>query len=157
ASLDIDVSSHLLTPSITYGVTRDLDVNVTLPLVRSALAVKARVVVPDPRIPEFALPRGEPGIRTVISVPSDAAEGPGDLLLRAKYVVRRGAPVDLALGLGLSVPSGRREDFQGTGRTFVEPMLIASRSFGRRLELFANAGADLDAERVERSIVRWAI
>src|SRR5262249_44170630 len=105
----------------------------------------------------FALPRGSPMAGTVTASDSDASGGVGDILLRAKYVVRRGAPADLALGLGLSVPSGRTEDFQGTGRTLVEPLLIASRRLGQRLELLANAGADLDGADVSRSVLRWAV
>jgi hypothetical protein len=81
----------------------------------------------------------------------------GDVLLRAKYVVRRGDPVDVAAGLGLSLPTGRADDFQGAGTTRVEPGLIASRVFGTWLELLANVGIALDAEHVGRSVVQWAI
>jgi hypothetical protein len=81
----------------------------------------------------------------------------GDLLLRAKYVVWRGEPVDVAAGLGLSLPTGRVDDFQGFGTTRVEPGLIASRVFGTWLELLANAGIALDAADVGRSVVQWAI
>jgi outer membrane putative beta-barrel porin/alpha-amylase len=132
-------------------------VNVTLPILRTALDVRTHTRVPDPRLPSFALPPGNPMAGTVTESDSDASEGVGDILLRAKYVVRRGAPADLAVGLGLSLPSGRPDDFQGTGRTLVEPLLIASRRLGQRVELLANAGADLDAEDVDRTVLRWAI
>jgi hypothetical protein len=114
------------------------------------------VEVPDPRLPAFALPRGDPHAGTDVRGASDTSGGVGDVLLRTKYVLRRGAPADLAVGLGLSLPSGRAEDFQGTGTTRVQPLLIASRRLGHRLELLANAGADLNADDVDRSILRWA-
>jgi hypothetical protein len=81
----------------------------------------------------------------------------GDLLLRAKYVVWRGDPADVAAGLAVSLPTGRADDFQGAGTTRVEPGLIASRVFGAWLELLANVGIALDAEDVGRSVVQWAI
>ena len=80
----------------------------------------------------------------------------GDLLLRAKYLIHDGGPVDVAAGLGLALPSGREEDFQGAGTTRVEPGLILSRVFAGRFEPFINAGIALNANDVERSVVRWA-
>jgi hypothetical protein len=156
-ALDISMTAHIVTPSFTYGVTPDLDVNVTLPLVRTSLRVTARTRVPDPRRPAFALPPGDPHAKSDVRSESDASEGVGDVLLRAKYVLHRGSPFDLAAGLGLSLPSGSDENFQGTGTTRVQPTLIASRAFGERLELLANLGADIDAGDVDRSILRWAV
>ena len=155
-ALDLGVTAHIATPSLTYGVTRDLDVNVSLPIVGTALDVRTRTRVPDPRQPQFALPPGDPAARTVVQEASDTSEGVGDLLLRAKYVLHRGGPLDLAAGLGISLPTGRTEDFQGTGTTRVQPALIASRRLWR-LELLANAGPDLVADDVDRSILRWAV
>lgn len=156
-AVDLGVNAHIVAPSVTYGVTPDLDVNLTLPILRTSLDVGARTRVPDPRLPAFMLPPDDPNATTGFKSASASSAGVGDLLLRAKYMLRRGAPVDLAAQLGLSLPSGRADDFQGTGTTRVQPTLIASRVFGNRLELLANAGMDLDAEDVGRSVVRWAI
>jgi hypothetical protein len=156
-SLDIDLTAHLLSPSVTYGVTPDLDVNLTVPLVHTALAVRTSTRVPDPRRPAFALPRGSPDAGTVAQGVSADESGVGDLLLRAKYVLYRGSPVDVAMGLGLGLPSGRDGDFHGTGTTRVQPLLIASRRFAERVELLANLGSDLNADEVERSTIRWAV
>ena len=155
-ALDVGVTAHILTSSFTYGVTPDLDVNVSLPLLHTALEVRTRTRVPDPRLPEFALPPGDPAAGVVSQGATDASDGVGDLLLRAKYMLHRGEPVDVAAALGISLPTGRTDDFQGTGTTRVQPTLIASRGFGR-LELLANAGADLNADDVERTILRWAV
>src|SRR5262249_18147866 len=156
-ALDIDVDANLIAPSVTYGVTRDLDVNITLPIVQTSLDVRAKTQVPDPRFPQFMLAPGDPNAETGVLEASDSSAGIGDLLLRAKYALWRGAPVDVAVGLGLSLPTGRADDFQGSGTTRVQPALIASRMFGRRLELLANAGIDLDANDIARSVVRWAL
>jgi hypothetical protein len=155
--LDIGVQAHIVSPSVTYGVTPDLDVNLTLPIVRTSLDLRTRSRIPDPRFPSFMLGPDNPLAGTDVQSASASSAGVGDLLLRAKYVVWRGEPVDVAAGLGLSLPTGRADDFQGAGTTRVEPGVIASRVFGTWLELFGNAGIALDAEDVGRSVVQWAI
>ena len=52
---NIDVQATIGTPSITYGVTPDLDVNLSLPLIETYLNVKVNETVPDPRLPQFML------------------------------------------------------------------------------------------------------
>src|SRR5262245_22847056 len=103
---DLGINAHIVTPSFTYGVTRDLDVNLTLPILRTALDVDTRSQIPDPRLPSFALPAGSPIAGTRQIDASDTAAGVGDLLLRAKYLLLREQVVDVAALLGLSLPSG---------------------------------------------------
>jgi len=152
---DLDVVAHIVTPEITYGITPDLDVNLTLPVIRTSLDVAA-AAVPDPRFPKFALAPGQRnvGLRTSAS---DAAEGVGDLLLRAKYVLARGRPFDVAAGLGLAFPTGEVDDLQGAGTYRVQPLLIVSRVFADRFQPLLNVGIDLNADRVGRSVLRWAL
>jgi hypothetical protein len=156
-TVDLDVTAHIATPSLTYGVTPDLDVNVSLPFLSTSLGVTTRAQVPDPRHPAYALPPGDPNAGIERQHETDSAAGVGDLLLRAKYVLLRDAPIQLAAGLALSLPTGDQSDFQGIGSTHLLPLLIASRRFGQRLELLANAGVDFDADDVGRSVVRWAL
>ena len=153
---DLDVNAYILSPSVTYGVTADLDVNLTIPLLRTSLGVTTHSKVPDPRFQKFALP---PGQEFPISISSDwaAANGVGDLLVRAKYVPLRSNYVDVAVGLGISAPSGKQSDLEGTGTTQVEPTLILSHVYGGRFEPLLNAGVACNANDVSRSIVRWAV
>ena len=87
---------------------------------------------------------------------TETSVGVGDLLMRAKYVVTRGTPVDLAGGFTLSVPTGNREDFQGTGDTLVGVAMYASRTYAERLEPHLNAAFVLDADKFARSQVRYS-
>lgn len=155
--LDLDVDAHVFTPSVTYGLTPDWDVNLTLPLLYTSLGVTAKTTVPDPRLPQFMLPPGNPNATTGRITDGDDAFGVGDVLLRSKYVFHRGAPADLAAGLGLSFPSGNPDNFAGRGNTIVEPQFIASRRFKDRYEPLVNVGIDLNANDVSRSVVRWAV
>jgi hypothetical protein len=155
--LDLDVTAHLFTPSVTYGVTRDLDVNLTVPLVYSSLQVTTRTQVPDPRfLPAYACcDDGPPGNPLPFESQGESAFGIGDVLLRAKYVFLRGT-ADVAAGLGLSLPTGDEANFHGRGATLVQPALIASRRFGDRFEPLLNVGLDLNAANAGASAVRWA-
>ena len=120
---NIDVQATIGTPSITYGVTPDLDVNLSLPLIETYLNVKVNETVPDPRLPQYMLPDcstttcapNQIQPTTINRQAADRAVGFGDLLLRFKYIVMRDKPVDLAAGLGVSFPSGNPDNFAGTG------------------------------------------
>lgn len=153
----IDLEAQIITPSLTYGLTPDWDVNLTLPLMRTFLRVKVKDEVPDPRLPQFALPPGSPLATERKRSFSDDSVGVGDLLLRTKYVFLRDRPVDFAAFLGLSLPTGNEDDFQGTGTTRLQPSLVLSRVFIERIEPLLNVGFDINANDVDRSIFRWAI
>jgi hypothetical protein len=154
ARVDLGVEAHLVTPSVTYGITPDLDVNVSVPVVHTALDVAADTLAPDPRLPQFRRAGGRTTVRLLAA--SDAADGVGDLLLRTKWVAFRGSVADVALGLGLSLPTGSRDDLQGTGTTRVQPTLIVSHVFWDRVEPLVNVGVDVNADDAGRSVVRWA-
>jgi hypothetical protein len=152
---DLDVQAYLLSPSVTYGLTADLDVNVTLPLLRTSLGVTTHAQAPDPRFPQFATADGK-SFSSDDSL-SDASVGIGDLLLRAKYVLLRSDYVDVATGLGLSLPTGDQNNLQGTGTTRLQTTLVLSHVFAGRFEPLFDFGMDYDTNDVSRSVVRWAV
>ena len=57
----------------------------------------------------------------------------------------------------MSVPTGNEDDFQGTGTTRVQPSLVLSKVFHERVEPLVNFGADINANDVDRSALRWAV
>jgi hypothetical protein len=155
---DLDVKAHLMTPSATYGISRDWDVNLTLPLVYTSLSVSGTETIPDPRLPEFALPPGDPhAMQGPIPSADESAFGVGDLLLRSKYIFLRQKPVDFAALLGVSFPTGNADNFAGTGTYQVQPTLILSRVFEERFEPLLNLGVNINANNVDRSSFRWAV
>src|SRR5262245_47724992 len=154
---DLGIAANIVTPLLTYGVTRDLDVNVTLPILQTSFDVDTRSRIPDPRLPSFALPAGSSVAGAKELAASDSAAGVGDLLLRVKYLLLREDLVDVAALLGLSLPTGDPDNFQGTGTTRVLPTLVLSHVFGDRFEPLLNVGIDINANDVSRSIVRWAV
>ena len=162
---NIDVQATIGTPSITYGVTPDLDVNLSLPLIETYLNVKVNETVPDPRLPQYMLPDcstttcppGQIQPTMINHQAADRAVGFGDLLLRFKYIILRDKPVDLAAGLGVSFPSGNPDNFAGTGTYQVQPELVVSKVIAERFEPLLNLGVNLNADDVSRSSFRWAV
>jgi hypothetical protein len=134
----------------TYGVTNALEVNFILPILVSAL--NTRIVIRD-------LDTGE-ALRDVDA--HDGAAGVGDIVLRGKYSLLSQGPLSLAVGLGLSLPTGNADNFQGTGSVVVSPAFYGSTDrlgehLGFVLRPYVNVGADLDAEHVAGSEVRWGL
>jgi hypothetical protein len=153
---DIDVDAHIVSPFLTYGVTPSWDLNLTIPIVTSSLSARIRDQIPDPRLPQFALPPGSSFAEVRGQSFAESATGIGDVLLRSKYVLARDGAVDLAATLGLSLPTGDERNLHGSGNMRVQPSLVASRVFFDRLQPLLNAGIDINANDVERSVVRWA-
>jgi hypothetical protein len=146
----LDLVTNQVTMAATYGVTDALEVNLILPTLVSGL---------DTRVLFFDLDTGK-AIRRVNA--HDDAAGVGDLVLRGKYSLLSQGPLTLAMGLGLSLPTGNADNFQGIGSVLVSPALYGSTDrlgehLGFVLRPYVNVGADLDAENVAASEVRWGL
>ena len=143
----LDLETHEVTASATYGVTDDLDVNLTLPLLASSFTVHATAR----RVADGGLQSGDA---------HGSAFAPGDLLARAKQRLLHGGWGDVAAGLVVRMPTGNADDFQGTGTWEVAPMLYATTpaiTVGGPVSVrgYANGGVDLDAEDVDHSEGRF--
>lgn len=154
---DIDVDAHIFTPGVTYGLTGDLDVNLTIPLIRTHLGTDVLSTVPDPRLPSFALVPGHPVAGSVHTRTSDSSFGIGDVLLRLKYVFLRQDWLSVGTQVGLSFPTGDKDDLQGTGDWRVLPQLIASGLFYDRIQPIVNVGFDINASDIDKTSFRWAV
>jgi hypothetical protein len=139
----MDLFVHQLIFSGTYGVTDRLDLNLTVPLLYSEFGLDA----------VFS---GAPPFHARAS-----SFGAGDLLLRAKYLVRHSSP-ELAMGLALRLPTGNEDDFQGTGNSEITPLLAAStpsRHVAPRVDLrgHANVSVNVNTDDVGESQGRYGI
>ncbi|MGH6634875.1 MAG: transporter [Gammaproteobacteria bacterium] len=128
-----DLESSVLSLYATYGVTSRWDVNVLLPIVFTSLDVSARAVInntainPFTGLPTHLFPDGTNVQRKTVD---DDAVGVGDLLLRTKYHFLSSNGLNLASGLGLRLPTGDEDDFQGLDDFVVTPFLAASQEYG---------------------------
>lgn len=159
----VDLTVNQVTLAATYGVTDDLDLNLTLPILASALGIDASLraftVNPNdgrlvPASPSQKLDRFEDG--------STRASGVGDMLLRAKYRFLARPWGQLAGALMLRMPTGDQDDFQGTGTWELSPLVFAStRRFpvarGMAVGFHFNGGLDLNIDDVDESQGRFGI
>ena len=140
-------TTNQVTHALVYGLLEELELNLAVPVLASNL--RNRIVLRDLR--------GRAGFSTDTD---DDAAGIGDIALRAKYLLLDRGPAVLALGVGLSLPTGNEDDLQGTGAVQVSPGLFASSDrlgehLGFRFQPYVNLGADLDGSDIARSEVHW--
>ena len=96
----LDLETHQVTTSVTYGVTDDLDLNLTIPVLDSSFGVNG------------ILRQVAKGREQRLRVRSSKV-GPGDLFLRGKYRLLHGAWGDLAAGLVVRAVKSRIGDGNG--------------------------------------------
>jgi len=145
----------------TYGITDDLEVNLTLPVLFSRLSVGSMGS-------EF---KRNPNDNSLVPIPPEQhgtrfeqdiahANGVGDLLLRGKYRFFKNAWGDVAAGLVVRMPTGDQENFQGTGSWEFSPLLYLSTHripIGGpvSIQAFVNGGFDLVVDDVDVSEGRF--
>jgi hypothetical protein len=147
--VDVDLAVHMMTPSLTYGVTDDLEVNLTVPVLYSSFESVASLR----QVESGFIQRGS----TI-----DHAFGVGDIILRGKYRLAHGWFGDLAVGLLFRLPSGDAETYQGTDLFEVDPRLYATTPavpLAPRIHVqaFFDGGFDLTPQNVKRSEGRYGI
>ncbi len=147
--LDLELVTHEMTTSVTYGVTDDLEVNLTIPVLHTTLDL-------EPQLVQLGSGRAQPGSE------HDTEIGIGDVFVRGKYRLLRGRWGELAAGLVFRLPSGNEDDFQGTGLFEVSPRLYASTPLVTlaplvRVQGYVNAGLDLTPEDSSRGEGRYGV
>jgi hypothetical protein len=152
---DIGLRDYVWGFSFTYGILDNLDVNLLVPLIYTDLDVGVqtqqlfaagpdRVFTPQ----QGALLSGDTG---------GTHFGVGDILLRFKYQLPQYGWLHSATGLTLRMPSGRKDEFQGTGSFEATPSIILSTVLWDRVTTYFNTGIDFVAEDVDRSQALYAL
>jgi hypothetical protein len=139
------LKSQVLTTSATYGLTDRLDIGVVVPYIRNDLNVSThgsivRAAGSLPAIHEF-----DPLVETSDQMAFGHAIGIGDVIARAKLQIPlRGLPIRGAVLTDITLPSGDKENFLGTGDLRVRAAFIASAS-GKRFSPHLNLGYEWNA------------
>jgi hypothetical protein len=134
---EFDLTTNAFYFSSTYGVTDRWDVNVLVPVFYTGLDVQQTAQT----LAFGTLPP---------TAGDDTALGPGDLQLRTKYLFLESGQLKMAAGLGLRIPTGNEEDFQGIGDYTVTPSVVVSWVPGP-VDLHASLGVETDASDLQQS------
>jgi hypothetical protein len=103
--------------SATYGVTDQLDVGGSVPMIRLTLDGQ--------RVDTY---RGTPLVQATASA---AASGIGDAVVRAKYNLVRNGGSGLSIGGEIRLPTGDEENLLGTGEATAKPRVVGSVEYER--------------------------
>lgn len=171
--LDLELETQLWDFSFTYGVLDNLDVNIDIPVLYTYARSSLVETLPDPRClgvsascdalfranvgDHPATVDGVSGSFTVTDPSADRDDklGIGDIHLRAKYAALR-RPFNMAGVLDLSLPTGKKKNFQGTGDTRLQATVVASKDVLDFLEFHTQAGVLFNINTVDRSDARYA-
>ena len=131
----IDATVSQLTTFVTVGVTDSFDLSVALPVVANDLTVVSEATIQrlgttDPLTHYFRQLTGEVGNRRLFTA-IGRASGLGDVIVRAKHTVRKGASTGLAVGLDVRLPTGDDMDLLGTGAAGLRPFAVWSATLDR--------------------------
>jgi hypothetical protein len=134
--LNLNVDADIVALFATYGVTKNFDIGVAVPFVNVALGGNAQAVISSYTFPllgqaihRFNADSLNPQLTA--NSPYDLSKsGLGDVALRLKYSFLSGAGVDLAALVDVRIPTGKQENFFGTGKSNARVSWIASKKFG---------------------------
>lgn len=131
----IEASVAQSTTFVTVGITDRFDVSVAVPIVSNHLTVVSdatihRLGTTDPLTHFFRQSDGEVGVRRVFTAVGSAS-GLGDLMVRLKHSVQKGASSGVAVGLDVRIPTGDAMNLLGSGAAGLQPFGIWSGTYGR--------------------------
>jgi hypothetical protein len=139
----IQASVGQFTTFVTLGVTDRLDLSVALPVLNNDMSVVSeasiqRLGTTDPLTHFFRQATGEVGTRRLFTA-TRSSIWIGDLIVRAKQTLAKGASNGLAVGLDVRVPTGDAMELLGTGTAGLAPFVVWSASFDK-ISPHVNAG-----------------
>jgi hypothetical protein len=139
----IDARVGQATTFVTLGVTDHLDVSVAVPVVTADLNVVSdatihRLGTTNELTHFFRQSDGEVGVNRTFTA-AGSASGLGDITVRMKGAIRRGASSGLALALDVRLPTGEEMNLLGSGAAGLMPFMAWSATF-QKFSPHINAG-----------------
>jgi hypothetical protein len=127
--LDLDIRAEIYAFNATFGILDWLDVGVAVPVVELTLEGSSVASIQPADIDNLAhFFGGDPAnpILSANSTVSGSTRGVGDIAARLKTRVLDGEELDVALLGEIRLPTGRKEDFLGSGELSGRGLFIAS-------------------------------
>jgi hypothetical protein len=154
--LDLTIREDVFALFATYGLTRNWDVGIVLPVVHLHLRADAQAtIVRNSPVSQLVHNFG-PQSDSPRSTGGGDETGIGDIILRTKYNFLRDRPrwPDLAIVGEMKLPTGDEDDLLGTGDTNLRALLVASRTFAW-LTPHVNLGFEWTTGGSEQNNVRY--
>jgi hypothetical protein len=131
----IDVTVNQFTTFLTLGVTDRFDISLAVPIVSNDVKVVSAATVQrlgttNELTHFYRQSDGDIGVNRVFTATASAS-GLGDLTVRLKSTVWRGATNAVGAGVDIRLPTGDELDLLGTGAAGLEPFGIWSATFGK--------------------------
>ncbi len=119
------------TAFVTYGVTRNIDVSVAAPIVRTSIdgSSVAQVMPFTNPTPHYFGPADDPQLRAYASA-NGSATGIGDVAVRAKALVASRGAESFAVLADVRLPTGNADNFLGAGNASYRVQGIGSARYG---------------------------
>jgi len=120
----------------TYGITSDLDIGIAVPLINVNISGTATAVInsytyANQGVAAHIFGGTSTNPILVTSVPYDqSATGIGDIALRLKYCIHKGSGIDLGALVDARIPTGKKEDFMGSGKADIAISGLLSKRIG---------------------------
>ena len=134
-TVNIDVHFRLKSQAIAlaavYGVTNQLDVGLVVPYVRNDLQVFTHGFVVQAPGSAANIHFFDPNVETPDQFGTAEAVGIGDVVARAKYRLMPKASFESAVLADLTLPTGDKNNFLGTGATKIKATYIFSKTVHR--------------------------
>jgi len=129
----IEATVSQATTFVTVGVTDRFDISLAVPLVSNDLKVVSdatihRLGTTNPLTHFFRQSNGDVGVQRLFTA-SGSATGLGDLLVRVKSTLRKGASNGFAAGLDVRIPTGDEMNLLGSGTAGLQPFAIWSATY----------------------------
>ena len=130
-TLNLDIDADLFAFFGTFGVTDWLDLGVAIPVIDLSVRGSSEATVTPSSDPAFHFFGGdqENPVLSASNTAFGSAAGLGDIAIRLKLMVVRGENWDLGLIGDVRAPTGREEDFLGTGEWNAGGLAIVSGTF----------------------------
>jgi hypothetical protein len=154
----IDLVMNQYTAYAGFGLTKNIDVSVAIPIVnvRMRAASSATIIdnsgsgdhefAADPNCPAGEIATDGNCLHHLFDQPGRHSTGIGDVTFRVKGTVWQGEHAGVAVGLDVRVPTGDTLNFQGSGATAIRPFGVWS--YSGRISPHVNVGYEWDGDSV---------
>jgi hypothetical protein len=134
--LDTDINVSISALVATFGVTNALDFGVAVPLIVTELQGEAHATIASftlanlgAAVHRFGGDDANPILETTVPF-QERSIGFGDVALRLKYNFLRGLNLNTAALFEMRLPTGKKADFMGTGKTNFKLAFITEQRIG---------------------------